>query len=46
MVSPDLEDKATVDSAKRNRLADCGGAETLYCQAGLSFLLLPRFDSS
>ena len=37
---PDLEDKAPVDSPKLNRLADYGGAGILYCQAGLSVLLL------
>ena len=46
MVSPDLEDKVPVDSANRNWLADYGGAGILYCLAGLSVLLLPRFDSS
>ena len=46
MVLPDLEDKVPVDSAKRNWLADYGRAGILYCQAGLSVLLLPRFDSS
>ena len=46
MVLPDLEDKVPVDSTKRNWLADYGRAGILYCLAGLSVLLLPRFGSS
>ena len=45
MVLLDLEDQVPVDSPKRNRLANYGGAGILYCQAGLSVLLLLRFDS-